>query len=560
MLYVGTGCIYSDTSERVFSEEDPPNFHGSAYSRVKALTDAVLAQHLHVLTARIRMPVGDEANPRDFVSKLLSYPVVCQEGANSLTILRDVLPALLALAHAGHHGGLYNAVNPGPMTHGEVLAVFRDVADICHEHRVVTDPAELRLRAARSCCRLSAEKLQTALATTAPEVRRLYGAPAKLPDAATSLAAVALDRRGGPRNLLVTGGCGFIGSAFVNDWLHNFSSDTVVNVDCLAEDSGSRRGNVDADDPKVPSHARYLFVKLDLADEGAEAALLALMRSRKVDTVVHFAARTHVDHSFDGDMSLEYTRSNVLGTHRMLEATRRYMDAAPGALRTFFHMSTDEVCGEILDDEGAREETTVLRPTNPYAGSKAGAEHMVGAYMKSHGVPCVICRCNNVFGPRQFTTKVIPRFSTMALRGETLPLHGGGRAVRSFVHVDDVVRAVALLIGSGRPGSVVNVGADFEISIADLARRICELAGRGSVEDTPDRLFQDRRYSMNDARLRAMGWRPLVPFDEGLERTFRWYAEHAASFSAQQTRASSAPSLLSVSPSSSSLSQASSTG
>ena len=154
VLYVGTGCIYSGLG--FYAEEDEPDFFGSAYSRVKALTDAALRAESHVLTARVCMPVDDDAGPRDFVSKLLSYPVICSDAANSLTVLSDVLPALLALAHTGTTSGVFNAVNPGPLTHEEVLAVFREEG-IWHEHRVVSEPRELGLRAGRSACSLSSK-------------------------------------------------------------------------------------------------------------------------------------------------------------------------------------------------------------------------------------------------------------------------------------------------------------------------------------------------------------------------------------------------------------------
>ena len=526
LLYVGTGCIYSDASERVFAEDDAPNFFGSTYSRIKAMTDAVLAQQRHVLVARIRMPVADDDGPRDFVCKLLSYPTICVDGKNSLSVLGDVLPAMLAMSHRAV-GGVFNVVNPGPLDHREVLSVFREVAGRCHRHTVVTDPQELRLRSARSCCRLSSDKLQARLAELPADLRALYGCPAALPTAAESLARVALHRRGGARSLLVTGGCGFIGSGFVNDWLRRYAADAIVNVDCLAPECGARRDHVEADDPSSPDASRYAFAQLDLASEGAETELADLMRRHRVDLIVHLAARTHVDESFDGAMSLEYTRSNVVGTHRLLEAARRYRDAT-GALRLFLHISTDEIWGGDSDRvhaAGANEETGVLRPSNPYAATKAAAEMVVASYHLSHRMPCVIARFNNVYGARQHVTKVIPRFSTLALQGRPLPLHGGGTALRAFLHVTDVARAIAVIVQSGAIGESYNVGSGTELTIARLAAKICSLAAADLlVETVEDRPFQDRRYLMDDAKLRALGWRPLVDFDAGLAQTFAWYA------------------------------------
>jgi nucleoside-diphosphate-sugar epimerase len=426
LLYLGTGCIYHDPSGRVFTEADPPNFFGSAYSRVKALTDAELAPHPHVLVARIRMPLVDEDSPRDILCKLLSYPTIVDDSPNTLSALVDVLPALLALCHAGV-GGVFNAVNPGALRHSEILALARAASGRCHAHVVAPDAAALGLRVPRSCCVLSAAKLQAALARLPQQLRELYGAPEQLPPVAVALRRAALRRRR-PRRLLVTGGCGFIGCALVDAWLARFPDDVVANVDCLAPECGSKRDNVCADAVEHAAHGRYAFEALDLAAADAEVRLLELLRRHAVDTIVHLAARTHVDASFDGQLSLEYTRSNVLGTHRLLEAARRYREEG-GLLELFLHQSTDEVYGETLGEVRACEATTVLRPSNPYAASKAGAEMLVGAYATSHGLPCLVVRCNNCYGPRQHSTKVVPRFCELALRGEAC-LRARGRRRR----------------------------------------------------------------------------------------------------------------------------------
>ena len=533
VLYVGTGCIYSDP-HRVFTEDDAPNFFGSAYSRVKGLTDAALRHERHVITARIRMPVADEAGPRDFVSKLLSYPVICSDQPNSLTVMSSVLPALLALAHEGIHGGAFNAVNPGPLTHEEVLAAARDVAGRAHSHRLVKSAAELGLPAGRSACVLSADKLQEALAAVDPAVRALYGAGAAVPTAAEALRSALALRE--PRcSLLVTGGCGFIGSAFVDAWLRRFPRDRVLNVDNLQEGSGADPLHVAAARSDAPPglSARYGLELLDLSTDCALERLLELMRAHDVTHVVHLAARTHVDESFDGQMSLEHTKTNVLGTHNLLEAARRY-SAQGGALVHFLNMSTDEVYGDFSHDGGgaAEEASTVLQPTNPYAAAKAAAEMLARAYYVSHRLPCTVVRCNNCYGPRQHLTKVIPRFCDLALSSTPLTLHGGGRTLRSFVHVSDAVDALSLLLRSCEPcGAVYNIGSGQEVAIADLAQKILSLAGAspGSVVCADDRPFNDTRYVVDDARLRAFGWRPQVPFERGLAETFEWYRQRRLS-------------------------------
>ena len=522
VLYLGTGCIFTGGALE-YVEETLPNFFGSAYSRVKALTDAVLGVRDNVLVARIRMPVADEDGPRDLLCKLWSYPVICDEGVNSVTVLSDILPALLCLA-AERVVGVYNAVNPQPLTHPEILAIFAEHAGRRHEHKVVASPEGLGLKAARSRCALSAAKLQRALAEASPQTRALYRASAALPTSSEALARVARLRaptpphpppaeHGGASTILVTGGCGFIGSHFVRKWLDAHpDSHAIVNVDCLDEASGAKVSNVDA---RLP---RYEHLWLDLTMGDSAPALARIMTERSVRAIVHFAAKTHVDDSFDGDLSVKYTMTNVVGTHNLLEAARRY-----GRLDMFLHVSTDEVYGDS-SQEGASEEST-LQPTNPYAASKAAAEMLVKAYQHSLGLPCSIVRLNNVYGPRQDLSKVIPRFCVLAARGDALPLHGGGGAKRCFIHAADACSAIALVLAAGRPGEVYNVGGGRELTVLELAKAINALAGsEGGVASVEDRPYNDQRYLLNDSKLRKMGWHPGVPFEEGLAETFASYA------------------------------------
>ena len=467
VLYVGTGCIYTCRSgdlcrEALFTEEDAPNFHGSAYSRIKALTDSVLGNDSNVLTARIRMPVADFDSGRDLICKLWSYPTICNDAPNSLTVLSDVLPALLALAHAGRTG-VFNAVNPGALTHEEILKVFREEAFRCHPHRTVDEPRCLGLRAQRSVCSLSSSKLEAALGDLPRALLRLYyrDVDCYLPAGGVALSRIAKlrcspseggSRRG--RRLLVTGGSGFIASHFINVWLSKFEEDRIVNVDNLDPASDADECRIWASCEAAPRELRdrYSRVHLDLSDVSSMAELLALMTTHEIQDVVHMAARTHVDDSFHGPTSVRYTQVNVLGTHHLLEACREYIAVAPpGSFRRFLHMSTDEVYGESMEDAGAHEGSTVLDPTNPYAATKAGAEHLVRAYGHSHKLPYVIVRCNNVYGTHQSEKKVISRFCNLALKGEALTLHGRGETTRCFIHTSDVMRAVGMILCGWAP-------------------------------------------------------------------------------------------------------------
>mmetsp|Transcript_2675 Transcript_2675/g.9712 ORF Transcript_2675/g.9712 Transcript_2675/m.9712 type:complete len:277 (-) Transcript_2675:1955-2785(-) len=239
--------------------------------------------------------------------------------------------------------------------------------------------------------------------------------------------------------------------------------------------------------------------------------------------IIHFAASTHVDNSFGN--SLEFTRNNVLGTHILLEAARVY-----GRIRRFIHVSTDEVYGETATDAvTGKTERDVLMPTNPYAASKAGAEMLVNAYKISFGLPIIITRSNNVYGPHQYPEKVIPKFTLMASKGKALPIHGDGSQRRSFVFVGDVARAFDVILHKGHDGQTYNISGSKEITVNETADMILGLLGttKGmSTTNVKDRLFNDCRYFIDDSNLRALGWEPEVDFEEGMDITVKWYLEH----------------------------------
>jgi len=235
--------------------------------------------------------------------------------------------------------------------------------------------------------------------------------------------------------------------------------------------------------------------------------------------IIHFAASTHVDNSFGN--SLEFTRNNVLGTHILLEAARVY-----GRIRRFIHVSTDEVYGETATDAvTGKTERDVLMPTNPYAASKAGAEMLVNAYKISFGLPIIITRSNNVYGPHQYPEKVIPKFTLMASKGKALPIHGDGSQRRSFVFVGDVARAFDVILHKGHDGQTYNISGSKEITVNETADMILGLLGttKGmSTTNVKDRLFNDCRYFIDDSNLRALGWEPEVDFEEGMDITVKW--------------------------------------
>jgi UDP-glucose 4,6-dehydratase len=271
--------------------------------------------------------------------------------------------------------------------------------------------------------------------------------------------------------------------------------------------------------------ARRQFVKGDITSADF---MLYLLREERVDTILHFAAQTHVDASFGN--SFAFTQNNVVGTHALLEAARM-----SGAVRRFLHVSTDEVygteAGAAAGGGAACETATVLAPTNPYAATKAAAEMLVKAYAASYRLPCVVTRSNNVYGPGQYPEKLVPKFALLAAAGARLPVHGDGKALRSFLHVRDAAAAFDVVLHAGADGGVFNVGSRRERSVLEVAAAVCAHFGRdaaAAVQHVPDRLFNDRRYFIDDAKLTALGWAPRVAWEDGLAETIDWYVRNVA--------------------------------
>ena len=305
--------------------------------------------------------------------------------------------------------------------------------------------------------------------------------------------------------VLVTGGAGFIGSNFVRHALRQHPDWRVTTLDKLTY--AGRRENLH----DVMNEPRHAFVHGDIADAAVSGPLV-----ERSEVVVHFAAETHVDRSIMA--AGEFIRTDVEGTFVLLEAARR-----AAKLRRFVQISTDEVYGTV--PAGASRETDELKPRNPYAASKAGADRLAYSYWATYDLPVVITRASNNYGPYQFPEKVIPLFVTNALDGIPVPLYGDGRNVRDWLHVDDHCRAIDLLIDRAANGEVYNVGGGNDIMNVDLTRRIlAELKKPESlITPVPDRKGHDRRYCLDTTKLRGLGWAPRVPFEQGLRDTIEWY-------------------------------------
>jgi len=310
--------------------------------------------------------------------------------------------------------------------------------------------------------------------------------------------------------LLVTGGAGCIGSNFIRYVLAEHADARVTNFDKL-----TYAGNLEnlAD---LAENRKYTFVRGDIADAAAVEAALA----EGCDAVVNCAAETHVDRSLED--AAPFLRTNVHGTHTLLEAARRRK------VSRFVQVGTDEVYGSA--PEGVSfDERAPLRPTNPYSASKAAADLLVLSYVTSYGLPALILRCSNNFGPYQFPEKLIPLMIANALEGKPLPVYGDGLHVRDWIHVEDHCRALYRALLKGRVGEVYNVGGVAQRANLDVVKTLLKLLGKPEslITFVADRPGHDRRYALDSAKLRGeLGWTPCHSFEEALERTVRWYQSH----------------------------------
>ncbi len=349
-------------------------------------------------------------------------------------------------------------------------------------------------------------------------------------------------------SLLVTGGAGFIGANYVQHRLDVHRGDRIVVLDAL-----THAGNLANLDP-VQDHPGLRFVHGDIGDS---ALVEALLREEAVDTIVHFAAETHVDRSIAGpDVFLE---TNVLGTHSLLKAARRvWLEAGRQQAHRFHHVSTDEVYGSLGPEDAAFRETHAYAPNSPYAASKAASDHIVRSYAQTFGLETTTSHCSNNYGPYQFPEKLIPLVIVRLLAGETLPIYGDGRHVRDWLHVADHCRAIDAILERGRPGERYNVGGRAERDNLSLVERVCDivdeafagdaLAGEATLArrfpDAPaarggeskrlirfvaDRPGHDRRYAIDAGKIeRELGFAPTRSLAEGLAETVAWYLANEA--------------------------------
>jgi dTDP-glucose 4,6-dehydratase len=310
-------------------------------------------------------------------------------------------------------------------------------------------------------------------------------------------------------NLLITGGCGFIGSNFINSYFKHVN--ILVNIDAMYYCADEK--NIDI---SIRHSDKYIFVKGNLIENDLVNYIL---NEYKITHVIHFAAQSHVQNSFED--SLLFSKDNILATHTLLESCRKY-----GKIQKFIHVSTDEVYGESMlnHDEQKKTEQSVLCPSNPYAATKAGAELIAQSYYHSYKMPIIITRGNNVYGPNQYPEKLIPKFIELLNNDKKVTIQGDGSNVRAFLHVRDTVNAFACILEKGKIGEIYNIGCDegMEYSVLDIAKMLIKNIKNTDdydnwIEYIEDRPFNDKRYYISNEKVKELGWEINIKFEDGIK-------------------------------------------
>jgi len=323
------------------------------------------------------------------------------------------------------------------------------------------------------------------------------------------------------RNLLITGGAGFIGSNFVHYWLANHPDDRLINLDVL-----TYAGNLE-NLKGIEDNSNYRFVQGDICDADCVKKIL---EEEKIDTIVNFAAESHVDRSITGPEA--FIKTNVNGTFTLLEAARNYWDKDKTSCR-FLHVSTDEVYGSLDPDDPPFTEQTPYAPNSPYSASKAASDHLARAYFHTYDLPVLTTNCSNNYGPYQFPEKLIPLVVINALEDKSLPIYGDGKNIRDWLHVKDHCRGIDVVLNKGCLGETYNIGGCNEWTNINIVHAVCKLVDELRPGDKPksdlvtfikDRAGHDRRYAIDATRMSVeLGWQPEYTFESGIAETVRWY-------------------------------------
>lgn len=512
--YLGTGCIFKFDEDHPFGKEECgfdekslPNFFGSSYSIVKGYTDRLM--HLYndsVLNLRIRMPITGEKNGRNFITKITTYQKVCSV-PNSMTVLPELLPIVLDMMR-NKTTGTMNLTNPGLISHNEILEMYKEIVDPDFTWNNFSQEEQRKILAAdRSNNFLDTTRLQTMYPFILNIKESVRNCLIRYKETLVTGGFVPHQPK---MNLLITGGCGFIGSNFINYYFPKNKFRRMVNIDAMYYCANET--NVDA---QIRFHKDYVLVKGNLCDF---ELLRETIEKYQITHVIHFAAQSHVQNSFED--SIKFTHDNILGTHTLLEVCRRY-----GKIEKFIHVSTDEVYGESMNhiEEKHKTEHSILCPTNPYAATKAGAELIAQSYNHSYKMPIIITRGNNVYGPNQYPEKLIPLFIKQLKENKKVTIQGKGSAVRAFLHAYDTAKAFECILEKGTVGEIYNIGCDdkMEFSVMEIAKILIRLVKNTEdydewIEYIEDRPFNDQRYYISNQKLKDLGWNIEVTLMNGL--------------------------------------------
>ena len=511
--YLGTGCIFKFDEEHPFGEEvngftenSDPNFFGSSYSIVKGFTDKFM--HLfdnNVLNLRIRMPITGEKNGRNFITKITNYEKICSV-PNSMSVLPELLPYVLQMMRDNITGTM-NLTNPGLISHNEILEMYKKIVDSSFEWKNFSMEQQRSILAAdRSNNYLDTTKLEFLF----PEIDNIKTAVEKCLIQYREGIEREEEENKNNVNLLITGGCGFIGSNFINYYFPLNKVNSLVNLDMMYYCASETNVN-----DSIRNDSKYVFVKGNLCDEKLMSHLL---KQYKITHIIHFAAQSHVQNSFED--SIKFTYDNVLGTHTLLEACRKY-----GKLKKIVHVSTDEVYGESMNsvDETHKTEHSILCPTNPYAATKAGAELIAQSYSHSYKMPIIITRGNNVYGPNQYPEKLIPLFIKLLKEDKKVTIQGNGTSVRAFLHAYDTAKAFECILEKGSIGEIYNIGCDenMEYSVMEIAKILIKLIKNTENYDEwityiEDRPYNDMRYYISNKKVKELGWNIEIDLMNGI--------------------------------------------
>ena len=308
------------------------------------------------------------------------------------------------------------------------------------------------------------------------------------------------------KRILITGGCGFIGSNFINYIKSKYPEIFILNIDKIDYCSNDEGINHD---------------KLIICSITDKNLILNILNEYEIDTVINFAAQTHIDNSFLHP--IEFTVDNIMGTHMLIDAIRFY-----GKIKKIIHISTDEVYGDVSIEHIGCTENDILNPTNPYSASKASAEHIVRSYYYSYNLPIIIIRCNNVYGERQYKEKLITKFINLLLEDKKCTIHGEGNNRRNFIYINDVCNAIITILNKGDVNNIYNIGCRNEFSVMDITKILINNLKPNEdinnwIEYIPDRNYNDFRYSINTDKLIKLGWQEETNFNDGLLNTINYY-------------------------------------